>query len=207
MPRLLPWIALPIYLAIGTAAAVTPTIDGVAKPGEWAGARREKLVGGGEVWLLRAGNDLYVAVEGSGTGFPSLCVGDADRVEVLHASAALGTVAYQRGAKAWSRGPGFEWRVRDLPEPAPTLSTDRESFLKEQRWLANTSRTGAPFREFRIILDAGRRFLGVVFLSTNGMQAAYWPASVNDGCRDMDLLRGEAPHSVELTPSRWHDIE
>lgn len=207
MPRIVPWIALPICLAAGTASAATPTIDGVAKPGEWADARRANLVGGGEVWLLRAGNELYVAVKGSGTGFPSLCVGNADRVEILHASAALGTVAYQRGAKGWSRGQGFEWRVRDLPEPAPTLATDRESFLKEQRWLANASDTGTPLREFRIILDAGRRFLGVVFLSTDSMQAAYWPTSMNDGCRDLDLLRGDAPGSLELEPSRWYEIK
>lgn len=206
MPRSLPWIALSLCLAASIATAATPTIDGIAKPGEWADARHEQLVGGGEVWLLRAGNDLYVAVEGSGTGFPSLCVGDADRVEILHASAALGTVVYRRGANVWSRGPGFEWRVRDLPQPSPTLAAERESFLKQQRWLANASHTGAPFREFRIVLDAERRFLGVVFLSTDSMQAAYWPASMDDGCRDPDLLRGEAPGSLELEPSRWHEI-
>src|SRR6266704_600885 len=61
------------------AALSAPTIDGVIGSKEWAGARRERLIGGGEVLLLRAGADLYIAVSGAGRGYPSLCVGDFER--------------------------------------------------------------------------------------------------------------------------------
>lgn len=208
MLQKLPRIALLAVFASAVAAASTPpVVDGDIAPEEWSGARRETLVGGGEVLVLRAGSDLYVAVKGAGNGFPSLCVGDANRVDVMHASAALGTVTYKRTKDGWSRGNPFEWRVRDLPEPSPTLQGERDAFFKDFKWLANASRTGAPAREFKIRLDGERVFLGVVFLSTDTMQAAYWPASMDDGCRELDLLRGEAPGSLALEPSRWHPIE
>ncbi len=193
--------------AAAAASLLPPTVDGVIGPKEWSGARREKLTDGGEVFLLRARADLYIAVIGMRSGYPSLCVGDLEHVQVLHASAALGSVSYTRTNTRWLRDKPFEWRVRDVPKPTSALLAERESFLAEYRWLSTASRAGAPAREFRIALDPQRRFLGVVFLSTDTMQAAYWPASMNDGCRNLELLRGDAPEELELDPSRWNRID
>lgn len=201
----------PALLIAGVAAASEPlpppTIDGVLGPQEWSGARREKLVGGGEVLLLRAGTDLYVAVIGPNPGFPSLCIGDSRRVDVLHASAALGSVSYTPSETQWSRGKPFEWRVREVAGPAAALLAAREAFLAEYRWLSTASRAGSPTREFRILPGPERRFLGVVFLSTDTMEAAYWPPSMSDGCRNPALLRGDAPDTLQLDPTQWHRIE
>lgn len=194
-------------LAVTAASVSPPTIDGILGPGEWSGAQREELIGGGEVLLLRAGADFYVAVVGARPGYPSLCVGDLGNVEVLHASAALGSVSYTRTGKEWFRGKPFEWRVRDGPGPAAARLSERESFLGEYGWLSTASRAGAPIREFRIKLAPQRRRLGVVFLSTDTMESAYWPASMSDGCRDPKLLRGDAPDTLQLDPSQWHRIE
>jgi hypothetical protein len=64
-----------IILLAGIASAgfspAPPTIDGVIELNEWSGARRERLIGGGEVLLLRDGSDLYVAVIGAKQGYPS----------------------------------------------------------------------------------------------------------------------------------------
>jgi hypothetical protein len=199
-----------ILLAWSAATAASfspPTIDGVIGPKEWSSAQREKLTGGGEVLLLRAGADLYVAVIGAKPGYPSLCVGDFRHVEVLHASAALGSVSYTRTGASWLRGKPFEWRVRDKPRAAAALLADRESFLAEYGWLSTASRAGAPTREFRIKLGPERRFLSVVFLSSDTKETAYWPASMSDGCRDLGLLRGDAPEAFQLDPSQWHRIK
>ncbi len=200
-----------VLLVAGMAASgvprAPPTIDGLIGPKEWSGARRERLIGGGEVLLLRQGDDLYVAVIGAKRGFPSLCVGDLERVEILHASAALGSVSYTGGGALWRRGKPFEWRVRDAPRPVAALVAERESFLAEHRWLSTASREGAAEREFRITIGPGRHFLGVVFLAIESMKAAYWPASMNDGCRNPDLLRGDPPDALQFNPTRWHRIE
>jgi hypothetical protein len=193
-----------------------PTIDGVIAPGEWSGARREPMINGGELLLLRNGSDLYVAVTGPKPGFPSLCVGDGVHVEILHASAALGTVTYSLGGvkkqasdptPPWQRGAPFAWRLRDTPEPSPTLAADRTAFLGDTHWLSTASRTGAPTREFRIALNESRRFFGVVFLATEKMELSHWPATMGNGCRDLALARGDAPDTLQLTPTTWYRIE
>lgn len=196
-----PVLALIAGAAAAAAPVRTPTVDGVLEPGEWSGARREPLSGGGEVLWLRSGDDLYVAVLGPRRGFPTLCIGDAERVEVLHASAALGTVAYTRRGATWARGAPFTWLLRDAPEPPS--AADREAFLSAFGWISTASRAGAPARELRVRLGPGRRFFGVVFLSVETMEASFWPRSLDEGCRDLRLLRGDAPERLRFAPARW----
>jgi hypothetical protein len=196
-------IALPT-LAV---AQARPVIDGTIDRDEWAGAQRHALNGGGELLILQQANDLYVAVRGGTRGFPSLCLGDKDQVEVLHASAALGTAVYTRHDRSWTRSAAFDWKVRDRAAPAEQLAAERESFFAEHQWLANASSAESPDREFRIRLTPTRRQLGVAFLDTATKRAAYWPADAADGCVDSELLRGEAPKLLKFNPWRWHELK
>lgn len=184
-----------------------PQIDGVIGVTEWSGARHEALVGDGELLLLRKNNYLYVAVIGADSGLVSLCTGDLERVEILHASAALGSVSYTRTNSQWLRGEPFEWHLRDVSESSKPLSVKRESFFEEHHWLANSSRVQTPKREFKIKLGRHRQFLSVVFLLLDNMKVAYWPASTNGDCRNLRLLRGWAPDSLKFEPSTWHKIK
>lgn len=192
--------------AANASVAARPEVDGVVEPAEWAGARREPLKGGGDVWLVRDGSDLFVAVLGPARGLASLCVGGPEHVEVLHASAALGAVTYRRSPSGWLRGQPFTWLLRDEGSGASPSAADRRLFLGSNRWISTSSRSGAAAREFRIALDSDRRFLGAVFLSTESLKATYWPPSMADDCRDLDLLRGEAPPTAHFDPERWWAI-
>ncbi len=200
---------LPALLA-AAALATTPkappvVVDGMVGKTEWASAKREKLTGGGEVRLLRSGSTLYVAVEGPATGFPTLCVANGDRIKILHASAALGEVVYTRRDGTWQRGKPFEWLLRDGRAPRP--EAEKQKFLEDFGWLSTASNTGAPAREFRIDLGPGKSTLGVAFLSTDTMAAAYWPSTMADGCRALELLRGDPPDTLTFEPTQWHPLE
>lgn len=197
-------------LLAAAALATTPpappvVVDGTIGKTEWAGAKRERLTGGGEVLLLRSGTTLYVAVQGAATGFPTLCVGNGDRIKILHASAALGEVVYTRKDGTWQRGKPFEWLLRDGRAPKP--EAEKQKFLADFGWLATASNTGAPAREFRIDLGPGKSTLGVAFLSTDTMAAAYWPSTMADGCRATELLRGDPPDTMAFEPTQWHPLE
>ena len=82
--------ALPVAAPAPTFPATPPDVAGPFREADWRGARRARMIGGGELRLLRSGREVYVAVLGATRGYPSLCVGNAQRVEILHASAALG---------------------------------------------------------------------------------------------------------------------
>jgi hypothetical protein len=60
---------------------------------------------------------------------------------------------------------------------------------------------------FRIRLGPARRFQAVACLSTDTMKAAYWPATMRDGCGDLELLRGNAPAALPFEPSRSYPID
>jgi len=90
------WALLGASLIAATPSTNVPALardvvaDGRIDPAEWEGAR-EVSVEGLRVRLGRRGDVLAVAVELEGPGISSLVIGTADRVWVLHASAALGT--------------------------------------------------------------------------------------------------------------------
>lgn len=189
------------------AQASSPTIDGNIDQQEWASAERHALSGGGELLLLKSGGELYVAVRGGTRGLASLCIGDKEQVEVLHASAALGTAVYKRHDRSWVRSDGFSWEARDRAAPADQLAAERDRFFTDHQWIANASSAESPNREFRIRLTPTRRQLGVAFLDTSATRAAHWPADAVDGCVDTELLRGDAPKLLRLNPWRWHEVK
>lgn len=185
-----------------------PRLDGVVTPGEYVGARRAELVGGGEVLVRVREGTLDIAVVGAGRGLASLCLGDEKRVSILHASAALGTARYELGTgSTWELREGFAWRVRDSPRTGSAPDSERRDFIAASGWLANSSHQGSPVREFKVALGAQHRYLGVTFLAIDSMQVAYWPAAMADDCRALPVVKGGPPQSAVFLPKAWHPIE
>ncbi|MBL8517803.1 MAG: hypothetical protein JNM76_12640 [Betaproteobacteria bacterium] len=196
-----------IFPASAAAQAARPVIDGSIDREEWKGAQRHALIGGGELLILRQADELFVAVRGGARGLASLCIGNKDQVEVLHASAALGTAVYSRHDRSWLRGTAFDWKVRDRAALADQLAAERESYFAEHQWIANASSTESPDREFHIRLNSNRRQLGVAFFDTATKGASHWPADAADSCVDSELLRGEAPKLLKFNPWRWYELK
>ena len=204
----LPQIALLVVGGAVAEAQAQPTIDGIGSSGEWKDAQHHRLADGSELMLLRSEHDLYIGVRGAATGFPTICIGDDTRVDVLHASAALGTIRYTRNADRWQRGEPFAWHVRDRPGRADgELAREQREFLADEHWLANANARGEGLREFRIRLEPHRKHFAVVFLSTDAMTSSVWPASVVDGCIDPKLLSGDAPDELGFVPEHWKHVD
>jgi hypothetical protein len=192
---------LACFTALASAAfgASPPLIDGLLDEEEWKSAPRQKLSGGGELRMLRVGDDLYLAVSAANPGIASFCIADGNRVEILHASAALGTAVYERGDGGWRQLEGFDWKVR---EGAPEDS--KKDYLHSRGWLANSSRQASLVREYRITNAGGDRRLAVVFLHTDEpMSVARWPDSVDDDCASVRLAQGYSLEATRFDPSRW----
>ena len=165
------------------------------------------MIGGGEVTLRQDGDDLRVTVTGPRAGLASLCVGDESRVRILHASAALGEAAYERSGETWVRKSNFEFKLRDTRTGPPT-EADRTLYLSTMGWVANASRGGDPTRAFTVRLSERIRFVGVTFLATDApMALSHWPASMDDGCREMEVAQGYLPDRAQFRPAAWHRIK
>jgi hypothetical protein len=180
-----------------------PSIDGRIDEHEWAGAKRAKLSGGGEVLILPRGEFVFVAVRGLKPGLASLCVAKGKSVRILHASAAIGDATFERWGDVWMKRRGFEWTLRDSPRTGGPSETAKIEALSKSGWLANASAAGSPDREFQIVAT-DIESLGVTFLSTdNPMTVSYWPATMSDDCRTVKIPQGYLPDTARFDPSSW----
>jgi|GEM_PF-391750 hypothetical protein len=182
--------------------------DGRVDPAEWKGAREVK-VDGMRVRLGRRGDVLAVAVELDGPGISSLVVGAADRIWVLHASAALGTGEFRCAADgACTRTRQFTFTCRD-PSSAPAAETCRKELRSIEGWIGNVSPSGTRTREFLVDL---RRFGGAgtpLALLVTGLtfpdRAARWPAG-DDEAGSVRLQQGFLEERTRFTPRSWLQV-
>ena len=120
------------------------------------------------------------------------------------------TVTYVRTGSVWQLQKPFTWHLRERAS-GDRLSTRfaqaQAAFYRHYQWLSTASQAGAPVRVFRIRLGGTRDWLGVVFIDTATMRVTYWPASMGFGCRNLPLVKGDAPARLEFDPSSWSRLE
>lgn len=205
------WTLLGAALIAATPSGGVPSLtrdvvaDGRADAAEWKGAR-EVEVEGMRVRLGRRGDVLAVAVEVESPGISSLVVGTADRVWVLHASAALGTGEYRCTSDgACTRTREFAFTCRD-PSSAPAAQACRTQFRGTEGWLANVSPSGTRTREFLIDLrrfgDEGTALSLLVTGLTFPDRAARWPAGEDDA-GSVKLQQGFLGERMRFMPRSW----
>jgi hypothetical protein len=186
-------------------------IDGHANVAEWANAVREGASPSGlQVRLQHDGAALYIAVESPSDGFTSLCLGTTDRVQVLHASAALGAVDYRRTGGTWTPDQtSFVYGMRD-PSMTEVAIAQRQAYFAQHGWVASTARMGGGrVQEFKIDMTRIATRLAVAYYVTTGTGSVLtWPPSMpaTDGCAALALVRGTVTTGLMFDPSRWAPI-
>ena len=186
--------------------AKPPVIDGKVNPVEWKSATHVALSeGGGEALLLHDGNYLYVGIIGYLPGIGSVCVRGRSGIRVLHASAALGTAAFEPEEGKWRLTRPFTWTNRDTGKSAEAMA-DREKFLATSGWFANTSPAVQVMREFQIPARGQAEVPIVIgfYTYTKAKQLVnYWPPSIEDDCVDIELAGGFTDRDYTFDPSKW----
>ena len=165
-----------------------------------------KLIGGGDVSIVRDAAAWRVTVTGPGAGLASLCLADESGVRILHASAAVGEGVYERTEGGWALKSGFSWKLRDTAK-GPPPETERSEFFSSKGWVANADNTGTRPREFVLRASEGVRFLGVTFLTTSEpMAVSYWPEGMDDDCRALKVAQGFLAPAAQFRPEHWHPL-
>ena len=203
-------VAAAAQLDLRVPRAGTVTIDGRLDDAEWAGSAREKSSGGLEVRLQHDGTSLFIGVTSPGSGFVSVCLASGDAIRILHASAALGAVNYQR-SDAGDFVPAeinFAYGMRNTALDAQATS-ERRAYFAKHGWVASTARMGGGHvQEVQVALKsmpADTRLAISYYLTSGEGSVMFWPdsMSVTDGCDDLQLVRGYVPTRLRFDPSRW----
>jgi hypothetical protein len=189
---------------IPAATGTTPVIDGTIASEEWQGARRESFSDGSELLLLRRGDDLYLGIRAKTQGLiaGNVFIEYIDGIAIHHASAALGTAVYRKDGKLWRLVRNFSWRCRGAGN-GEEARAEREAFLREENWIASTSRMGTPQElEYRIRTGGSPVRLAVAFLrATDPNIKVPWPADLDDDC--VKPTPKGLPQQLSFSPEKW----
>ena len=170
-------------------------------------AATSKMVGGGEVSIVRDADVWRVTVVGPSAGLASLCLADESGVRILHASAAVGEGLYERSGDTWALASGFDFKLRDKPK-TPKADEEREIFFKSRGWIANADNSGKQPREFVIRASESVRSLGVTFMTTSEpLAVSYWPEAMDDDCRALKVAQGYLSPTAQFRPEHWHPLK
>jgi hypothetical protein len=217
------WIACAVLCAGGAAHAAEPAIhvpqgaavviDGRMNEAEWERAAVQRLPDGTILRLQHDGRYLLLGIEGGKQGFPSVCVAHGESVRVLHASAALGSVAYSRSQGDWTTGENeFVYGMRNT-ELTEAARAERSEYLSRHAWLASTYRMGdGRAYELQISLSIlpEKSGLAVAYFVPAGETGSIvrWPQSLapGDGCADDKLVRGHVPARLRFKPEQWAEL-
>ena len=196
-------------LVVDVPLGLSPILDGVLEPGEWAGALQDDLSDGGELFLMHDGEYLYVGIRASakGSGVGSICIDRGQQVAILHSSAALGTAIYENDGAEWQQIQEFSWYCRSTGSSA-AAQDERSEFLQTEGWLANIGRMGVPEEvEYQIAMPEGSLRLAVTFLGPPSFDSvAAWPQDLVDDCQNIELITGPVPEHLQFSPQTWMTV-
>jgi hypothetical protein len=187
---------------------ILPEIDGSIQAEEWKDAEVWNLEGGGQLYLLTAGDHLFLAVRalppGMIVGNVFLSVGN--EVKVFHSSAALGTVIFQQDGDNWQKIKDFEWCCRSRVDD-PSSREARTALYDREGWLGANSFLGAENElEYKIRLEGSESALALNYLWADGSAAKQvWPAGLSDGVSWPS--EGGFPDLMEFSPEKWYPLQ
>ena len=181
-------------------------IDGTIKAGEWSNGDHFELTDGSDLYLLREGEDFYLAVKSSrsGTLGANIFLYQQDRIRILHISAALGTAEYEWDGENWYRVRDFNWKHRTVGNGETALA-EREAYQAAEGWSAPNARTGtANHLEMQILIGLESSRIAVSLLRSGSNTKGVWPADLGDdtGAAFSDGL----PTCLSLEPENWYLI-
>ena len=74
--------------------------------------------------------------------------------------------------------------------------------------MANADRGGTAPRNFRIRVTDRTQYLGVTFLAVGEpMTVSYWPATLDDDCKQMKIGQGHLPEVAQFKPETWTRVQ
>ena len=188
-------------LSIDVPGGTAPDIDGRLSDGEWDGARVTPLTGGGELHLMHADGYIFLGIRANAPVLGSICVDRESEVSVFHASASLGTAVYRNTGDEWQLTQPFAWSF-------PESHAEEDKFLSREGWLANTVFVGdREEMEFQIANPTDSLRLAVAYLvEPDWNTVIWWPLELDDDCRYIPLLQGDAPVKLQFNLEQWGTV-
>lgn len=201
-------LSSPTIAPISVPKGFATEIDGVISKSEYAKSY-QLIRDDANVFLHHDGKFLYVGIQPTAAGIASLGIKRKDMVEILHASAALGTAIYKQLEGQYILASGFTWECRDGSDSVSAMEV-RAQFLKSNGWLGSVLAQGnRRDREFKIAITEPNAIfqLGIAYFAMSENKIGVWPKELSDGVADRQLITGFPPEKLSFQPSHWLSLK
>jgi hypothetical protein len=198
-------VSIVIIMAFNTDRSIKT--DGVIEPGEWSGAVEYELGNGNKLLLKKDQGELCIGLAGEQYFWAHAYLSDDRSTTVMHASAALDEITYQRKGEIWLTEDTFQYELRDSLYNAAT-EKKMNDFFETHGWVANNINFGdKKTMEFRISLKdwASPTYLACVVANFD-MSFHSFPAGLNDHTRLPRLVQGYSPDSLVFDVTMWMKV-
>lgn len=183
-------------------------IDGIMGQLEWQSAE-EWLSGDGYKLFIKKDNEtMYGVMTSENKYWVHLYISDNSLIQVMHVSAALGSVEYKKKNNIWHTTDTFKYEIRDKVYNSNTAAA-MLNYYATHGWVANNNNLGnGKTIEFKINLKKwkGPLFFACVMADFD-MKLRGYPAKVNDNTTLPRLVQGYAPDSLNFEPGKWKKIK
>lgn len=183
-----------------------PTLDGKLGDAEWSAAVKVAIGSDVTLRLMHDGARVYFGVArnraATDFGFACLLVAEPQQIRVMHASAKLGSAIYRPGAdrRYQPQFKTYTWRSADemMHDEGWMGTTVSDENRTQQELAVSFAALGLPGQPRPLAV-------GYVHIEPGVAQpvVAVWPAGLDDGVANGQLLAGFNPDSLAFSPQRW----
>jgi hypothetical protein len=185
-----------------------PSIDGTMSPGEWDNAVQLPMESTGTLFLMADDLYLYVAIHAGYQPVTNVYVVLDGLVNVLHASAALGSAIYDLVDDQWIQTDSYlpyACRSTRSSEESSYALWERTTFFENEGWFASNVYMGTPSDvEYQIPWRAPMLPLAIISMFANSDGLRTWlPADLDDDCWNRTLLYADDVSPLLFQPETW----
>lgn len=190
-------------LQVTVPARPAPAIDGLVASQEWTGST-PLVRSDTSVRVMRTGDVVHLLVESQQPGIIHICVARGDTVDVLHASASLGSATYVKQGSEFRLVTPFAWAVRDA-NGSPAAAAERSAYLATHGWTGSTVAQSNTHHELQMSAKmlAGNARVAVARYNFLQSSVTSWPQHSAAGCGNTALVMGNPPDVVAFSPEAW----
>lgn len=155
---------------------------------------------------------LRISIDSEKIYVANVCIAYKDRIDVFHASAALGKISYQKNEDLWITEEEFDWELRESAVTEETIELRKKYFLANN-WVATTMSMGEEGEtEFYFNTsnyeDSQPIYIAVGLMPASNPESIIgFPENSASSCADHSLVSGNMKDQYPFEVKNWFPLE
>lgn len=164
------------------------------------------------IFFSKKDNLLRISIDSEKIYVANICIAYKNRIDVFHASAALGKVSYQKNKDLWITEEEFDWELRESTVTEETIELRKKYFLANN-WVATTMSMGEEGETEFYFNTSNYEASQPIYIAAGLMPASNpdsiigFPENSASFCADQSLVSGDMKNKYPFEVKNWFPLE